>query len=306
MTRLVSKASSRTLLGVVAMLLGGMCFAGMDTSVRHTGPLLPLLWLLWVRYAFQAVTMTAWIALDKRLSFRPGHPRFQLLRGSLLLATSALAFVGLQHMPVPEFTAINMLTPVLVTLIAAWLLKEQVSRLRWALVAGCFAGALVVIRPGSGLFGWAVLIPLAAASTNASFQLLTSRLVGLDHPLTTHFWTGLTGTVLLLPALWVAGVDVAGVSASMSPRLWGLALLIGALGSCGHLFLIYALGTAPASTLMPFIYAQIAFASGLSWLVLRQVPDAAGWLGMAIIALCGAASAWLNLRTLPPVAPVQE
>ena len=33
---------------------------------------------------------------------------------------------------------------------------------------------------------------------------------------------------------------------------------------------------------------------------------AAGWLGMAIIALCGAASAWLNLRTLPPVAPVQE
>ena len=41
-------------------------------------------------------------------------------------------------MPVPEFTAINMLTPVLVTLLAAWLLHERVSRA--ALGAGRAAG----------------------------------------------------------------------------------------------------------------------------------------------------------------------
>jgi drug/metabolite transporter (DMT)-like permease len=35
-------------------------------------------------------------------------------------------------MPVAEFTAINMLTPVLTTLLAAWLLKEPVNALRWA------------------------------------------------------------------------------------------------------------------------------------------------------------------------------
>ena len=61
-------------------------------------------------------------------------------------------------LPVAEFTAIVMLTPVMVTLLAAWLLKERVSRWRWALVAGGFVGVLIVIRPGSGLFGWAVLL----------------------------------------------------------------------------------------------------------------------------------------------------
>jgi hypothetical protein len=53
------------------------------------------------------------------------HPRFQLLRGSLLLATSAYSFYGVQYMPVPKFTAINLLTPVLATLLAAWLLLRQ-------------------------------------------------------------------------------------------------------------------------------------------------------------------------------------
>jgi len=281
------------------MMLVALCFAGMDITVRHTGALAPVLLLLWLRYAVQAVVMTAWLALDKRLAFRPDHPRFQALRGLLLLATSAMSFVGLQVMPVPEFTSIHLISPVLVTLMAAWLLKERVSRLRWALVAGCFAGALIVIRPGSGLFGWAVLFPLAGATCYASFQVLTSRLVGLDHPLTTHFWTGLTGATVLLPVLWFAGIDAASAMAAMTPTLWALALLIGALGSFGHLLLIFALGTAPASTLMPFIYVQIAFAAGLSWLVFRQVPDSMGWLGMAVIAICGAASAWLNLRAAP-------
>ena len=49
--------------------------------------------------------------------------------------------IGLQHMPVPELTAINMLGPVLVTLMAAWLLGEPVTWLRRAVLA---AGRAVV------------------------------------------------------------------------------------------------------------------------------------------------------------------
>jgi len=48
--------------------------------------------------------------------------------------------------------------------------------------------------------------------------------------------------------------------------------------------------------LMPFLYTQIAFAALVGWLVFRAAPDFWGWLGMAVIAACGAASAWLNVR----------
>jgi hypothetical protein len=48
---------------------------------------------------------------------------------------------------------------------------------------------------------------------------------------------------------------------------------------------------------MPFMYVQIALAAlaGLARLR-RHAPDGWGWIGMAVVAVCGAASAWLNVR----------
>jgi drug/metabolite transporter (DMT)-like permease len=258
--------------------------------------LLPILLMLWVRYAFQALVMLVWIACSKTVGFRTAHPNFQFVRGSLLLATSAFSFFGLQYLPVAEFTSINMLTPVIVTLLAAWLLHDRVSGLRWALVGGGFAGALIVIRPGSGLFGWEVFFPLACALCYASFQLLTSRLAALESPYTTHFYTGLVGTLILTPVLLFSPIDVDGVLRSAPPFHIVLLLAIGLLGTVGHLFLILAVGLAPTSTLMPFTYLQIAIAAAIGWLVFRYVPDSFAWLGMGVIAVCGAASAWLNVR----------
>lgn len=283
-------------MGVLLIITMTVCFASMDTLVRLLGGTLPVLLLLTVRYAVQAGVMALWLASSRGHSLRTAHPRFQMLRGVLLLITSAMLFFGVQHMPVPEFTAINMLTPVLVTLLATWIFHERVSRLRWFLVFGGFAGALVVIRPGSGLFGWAVLFPLVAAITYASFQLLTRRLAGLESPYTTHFWTGAVGTGLMLPLLLASGIDLPVVwAATPASALW-LMLAIGVLGTAGHLLLILALGMAPAATLMPYVYLQIGVAAALGWWLFEQLPDLWAWTGMAIISVCGAASAWLNLR----------
>ncbi len=296
MTAALARAP-RPWVGVLLILAMTVCFASMDSLTRLLGSVVPVLLLLTTRYAFQAVVMAVWLGCSRRHGLRTAHPRFQLLRGSLLLATSAMSFWGVQHMPVPEFTAINMLTPVLVTLLAAWLLKESVSPLRWALVVGGFAGALVVMRPGSGLFGWAVLFPLLGACTYASFQVLTSRLAALESPYTTHFWTGAVGTAILLPVLAFSGIDVPAFIAATPATTLGLMLLIGLLGTTGHLLLILALGRAPAATLMPFTYAQIGVAALLGWLMFGQLPDFWAWVGMAIVSACGATSAWLNLRS---------
>lgn len=287
----------RPALGVALILGAGGLFAGMDTLIRHTGALLPVLLMLTARYLFQALMMAVWLARPTAPGYRPAHPRFQLARGALLLGSSAASFFGLQYLPVPEFTAISMLTPVLVTLLAAWLLHERVSRLRWLLVGGAFVGALIVIRPGSGLFGWAVLFPLAGASCYAAFQVLTSRLASLENPFTTHFWTGLTGSLILLPLLLASPLPLATLLPALPAAHWALLLAIGFCGSVGHLLLIFALGFAPTATLMPFIYVQIAWAGALAWLVAGHLPDLWAWVGMAVIAVCGAASAWLNLRS---------
>lgn len=288
------------LLGVALIVAMGASFALLDNSVRWLGASMPVLLMLTWRYATQAVVMAAWLGWRDHRALRPAHPRFQMLRGALLLATSVFSFWGVQYMPVPEFTAIQMLTPVLVTLLAAWLLKERVRPARWVLVGLAFAGALVVIRPGSGLFGWAVVFPLGCAVTYASFQVLTSRLSSLEDPLTTHFWTGLVGTAILLPVLLASGVDVGAALAAATPLQWVVLVGLGLFGTGGHLLLILAFQLAPASTLMPFVYTQIASATLVGWWIFGHLPDAWGWLGMAIIALSGATSVWLNLRDAAP------
>jgi len=307
-----ARVHAQPLQGVALILLAAVFFASLDSTARGLSMAsgrfrVPVLLVLTMRYSVQAVAMALALAPRGRRAFAPAHPRFQALRGVLLLATSFCSFFGVSLMPVPEFTAINMLTPLLVTLLAATLLRERVSRLRWVLVAGGFAGALVVIRPGSGAFGWVVLLPLAGACAYASFQVLTSRLAGAEDPLTTHFWTGFVGAALLWPLLLAAaaaqGWDASLARVQALPALaWALMLACGALGTTGHLFLIFALGKAPTATLMPFVYAQIAFAALIGWFAFGHLPDHWAWVGMGVIAACGASSAALNLRRRPVAA----
>ncbi len=270
------------------------CFSVSDTLIKYLGAWLPVLFLLWARYAIQAGAMAVWLARRGWRGFTTAHPKFQWARGALLLITSGMSFFGLQLMPVAEFTALGMLTPVVVTMLAAWVLHEPVSRMRWALVCGGFAGAIIVIRPGSGVFGAAAIFPLLMALCYGGFQVLTSRLASLESPYTTHFYTGFSGAVLVTPfLLFHAGDYVAAVQAAPTSKLL-LVLGVGALATAGHLFLIFAFGHAPMATLMPFVYAQIAFALAVSFAVFRHLPDGWAWLGMAVITACGAVSAWLN------------
>lgn len=293
-------------LGIALVLAMALCFAALDSTVKWLGAMLPVLLMLWVRYAFQAAVMAVWLAVTSRrggAGFSTAHPRFQTVRGALLLLTSGLSFFGVQVMPVAEFTALILLTPLIVTMLAGFVLRERVSALRWAVVAGGFAGALLVVRPGSGLLGWHALLPLAAAVSYATFQVLTSRLSTLESPYTTHFWTGFVGAGLLAPVLagWIVagGVDVGAVLRDAGPVAWAALALAGLFGTAGHLCLILAMGMAPAATLMPFMYVQILFAAAIGWVVFGHLPDRMALAGMALVGACGAAGAWLNLRQAP-------
>jgi drug/metabolite transporter (DMT)-like permease len=277
--------------GIALAVTALACFAFLDTTTKYVTLTVPVLLALWFRYMFQAVatTLVMW-PLRGRALLRTAHPKFQVLRGVLLVTSSLFAFMSLKYMPVGEFTAILMITPLVITLLAAHRLRERVSPLRWTLVLGGFAGTVIIVRPGSELFGWSMLLPIALVATNAWFQVLTSQLARTEEAVTMHFYTGWTGALiatLALPFVWAL---------PQNTSEWGGLLLMGLLASVGHFLLIQAYRRAPAATITPFLYAQIAFAMLGGWLIFSHVPDGWSLLGMAMIAACGAASAWLTAR----------
>ena len=291
MARELARVAPGAVAGIVFLVSAVACFAVLDTTVKYVGATVSVVVSVWFRYAFQAVAMGAvMLPRTNRALLRTEHPRFQLLRGLLLTGISALAFLSLQHMPVGAFTAIIMTAPLVVTLLAALFLHERVSALRWLLVAGGFAGTLLIVRPGGAVLGWASLLPLTLVLLYAWFQILTSRMARTEHPLTMHFYTGWVGallTSLALPLFWTWLPDA---------QTLALLILIGLMGTVGHFLLILAFARAPASTLTPFLYTQVGFAMLGGWLVFGHVPGAWELSGIALIVLCGATASWITAR----------
>ena len=287
----VGRGARAELLGIALVLAAAACFSALDTTTKHVGASVPLLMALWFRYAFQAAATTAVVLPLRGMKvLRTQHLPFQVLRGLLLLTSSLLAFSSLRYMPVGEFTAIVMMAPLAVTLLAATVLKEHVSPLRWSLVGGGFVGTLVIMRPGGESFSWAMLLPLGLVASNAWFQVLTSRMARTEDPLTTHLYTGWVGTLvasIALPTVWTTVGE---------PAVWAGLCFMGAMGTIGHFLLILAYRNAPAATLTPYLYAQIGFSMLGGWLVFEHLPDNWSLAGMALIALCGAAGAWATVR----------
>jgi drug/metabolite transporter (DMT)-like permease len=291
MSALPARSAAALLAGIGFLMTAVSLFALLDTTVKYLSTLIPVLMVLWARYTFQALAVTATMLPHRGWSLlRTRHPRLQLLRGTLLLLCSMFAFFALKYLPVAEFTAMAMVAPLAVTAVSAWFFKEDVSALRWALVVGGFGGALLILRPGNTHLGWAVLLPVGQLVAYTGFQLLASRMAKYEDPDTTLFYTGWVGCIVTsigVPWVWV---DV------NNWQTIGFMLLAGAFGTVGHWFFILAFARTPASTLMPFQYVQIAVAMGLGWLVFGHLPDSMAVAGIALIALCGAAGAWLTAR----------
>lgn len=273
----------RPALGIALAIAATLCFALLDTTSQFVGGVVPVLMAIWLRFLVQTGMTVAllWPSQGKAL-FHTTAPGWQLLRGALMVTSGTVAYLSLRFVPVGDFTAILMLVPLAITVLAAPLLRERVPALTWWLIAGGFAGALIVIRPKGSDFQGSMLLPLALVLINALYQIVTSKMVKTEDPGTMHFYTGLTGLVfgtLALPWSW----------APMATwQLWALVALMGVFGSLGHYVMIQAYHRAPASRLTPYMYAQIGFATLAGWIVFGYAPDVWTVVGVALIAVCGA------------------
>src|SRR5690606_22614056 len=125
-----------------------------------------------------------------RRVFRTKRPGLQLFRGLSQVGISILFISGLRYIPLAEATAVIFLTPLLVT-IASAMLGETVSRSQWLAVGCGLLGVMIIVRPGGALFTPAMLVPFGAAVCFTLYQLLTRRLAGTEHPVTSNFLSSL-------------------------------------------------------------------------------------------------------------------
>jgi drug/metabolite transporter (DMT)-like permease len=283
----MSDSHHHPLRGIVLFLAAMLLFATLDATAKHLSAKFPVPMLVWARYTFHCLLMVVFLAPSMRARLvttkRPGT---QILRALMLVATTGFGIAALRLMPLAETTALVFVTPLLVTVLAMGFLGERVGRGKLIAVVAGFLGVVLIARPGGALSGIGVGFAFLAAVSYSFYQVLTRKIAPFENAVTMVFYTALVGTVVMtfgLPWFW---------SGPMPD--WREALLVGSLGiygGTGHFLLTRAFRLAPASTLSPFLYVQLIWATLLGFAVFGQLPDGLALGGMLVIAASGLAIA---------------
>lgn len=280
--------------GILLMLCAIFLFSTMDVLAKTLTTRFEVLQVVWARYTGQ--TLVAVVVLAPRLIplLRTKYLGLQILRSAFLFGATMCFFTALSQMGLAQATAVMNIHPVLLTLGAAAILGERLGPRRIIGIALALTGAIIVIRPGSGVFSWASLLPLAAGTCYASYAL-TTRFLGRDESLWTSFlYTALIGTLgasLMVPAVWTPP----------SPADWGWMLVLGTIGASSQFLLIKSLSMAEAGLVAPFGYAGLVFATFWGLVAFGDVPDRYTLLGAAIIIGAGL-FIWLRERAVTKAA----
>lgn len=276
----------RVLVGIGLAVGASASFAVLDATVKYLSQSYPSPMVAWARYAFHVLVMAVLLAPRRGFSLlTTRRPGLQVLRGSFLGLSSITFFGALASMPQAEATALIATSPILVTVVAVRWFGERAPRGTWWALAVSFVGVLLIIRPGSALFGPAALLPLLAAVFATGYTISTRQLAGVDDGVSTLFIGGLVATLLLsglVPIYWTPLAHWAHLP---------LFVFAGLVGAGGHLLLVRAYERANASTLAPYTYTHTVAALATGWVVFGTFPDGPALAGMVLIIATGVAMA---------------
>ena len=264
------------------MCLGVSMFPFMNAAVKLLTAQYPVMQIVWARFTGHLIVML--VVFLPRYGWRllaTRRPAIQLGRSLLMLLSNLVFVMAIGRVPLATASAIGFTSPLLVTAMSVPLLGEQVGPRRWSAVLVGFAGALLIIRPGSGLANPAVLLLLVSSASYALYQIATRWVAFYDGAATGIVFAALLGSLamsLVLPFIFVP------------PRsLFDLALFVslGLIGGAGHYLITRAFQTGPAAALAPLGYVELIGTSILGYLIFGNFPDRLTWAGAAIIIASG-------------------
>jgi len=267
-------------MGIFWMLLTMLLFVSMDACAKFLTQSMHVLEVVWGRYFFHLLILMILLAPRLRTLMTTSHIRLQLSRSLLLLMTTACFFTGLGYIPMADASSIMLTSPIVVTALSMPILKEKVGLRRWASITIGFIGALIIIRPGTGMMQPAAFFPITAAILYGFFQISTRFLSHSEPVLTSLLYSALIGTIittLALPFFWQMPTT----------SEWLIMISLGMFGGAGQFTLIKSLTIAPAATVAPFNYTNLIWATLFGFVIFGDLPDRWTITGAAIIVASG-------------------
>lgn len=276
-----TRASDRPARAILFVVLAIALLTVQDAVIKWLTERYPVIEILFIRSLVAMPTILLLLGATGRLRVLRTRRRGQhLLRAALHFMAFICFFSALRLMPLADTLAIAFSAPILIVLFGAAILKERVGPWRWSAVAVGFIGILVMVRPGTSMLDWPVILALMSSVFYALWMLTTRAMPEEESSIAMLFYS----TVFFVLAGAIA-VPLAWVTPSLEDFMVLAAL--GLLSMVGHLLLIQAYRLAPASILAPFDYTSMAWGVLLGWLVWNELPGPWVLGGTMLVVLAG-------------------
>ncbi|MAZ04143.1 MAG: EamA family transporter [Sneathiella sp.] len=280
--------NSRTLQGIVWMVLSSILFVGMTAIIRHLGSGLPAVEAAFIRYFLGSL-----LILPMVIRHWPGIPSkrdtgFYILRGIVHGGGVILWFYAMARIPIAEVTAIGYVAPIFVTIGAAIFLGERLQLRRIVGVICGFAGALIILRPGFQEVNMGQMAQLLAAPLFAISFILAKKLTETQGSSMIVGMLSIGCTLALLP-----GAILQWRNPTVEELLWLVLAAVVATGA--HYTLTRAFEAAPITVTQPLGFLQLIWAAILGVLAFGEPLDPYVMVGGAVIV---AAATYISHREI--------
>ena len=259
-------------IGLRYMVLAAFFFSLMSLLVKIAGQRLPTAELVLGRSVISLVLSYIMIRRN-RISPWGKNRSLLCLRGLFGFVGLMCFFYAIPRLPLADVTVLQYTYPVIVTVLAALLLKETFNRILLISLVLSLVGVVLIAHP-SFIFGQNSetldLLAVGIASLGAFFTAFAytsiRKLRETEHPIVVVFYFPLVTTPLCVPLLYKTAIWPA-------PREWLLLLGIGVLTQIAQLFLTHGLHKEKAGRATTVSYLQIFFAACWGMIFLGEYPD---------------------------------
>lgn len=293
----VPRVLPRPLVGLGWMVVTGLCFVGVQATVKAVGDAVPAPQAAFLRFALGIVFVLPALGTMRaaRLSRRDWVDF--TARAALHSIGVIFWFYAMPRIPLAEVTAMNYLSPVVVTIGAALFLGERLAARRIGAVLVAFGGALVILRPGLRDLDPGHLAMLVAALGLGSSYLMAKHLSDRFRPEVIVAMMSLMVPVALLPV-------AVGVWVPPSPLTLVMLTLTAAFATVGHYTMTLAFRAAPVSVTQPAAFLQLVWSVIVGLLLFGEALDPFVIAGGGIIVAAVSFIAWRESRIARrPVTP---
>jgi drug/metabolite transporter (DMT)-like permease len=281
--------ASRPLLGIFWMFITGLNFVAVTALVKYVGDGVPAAQAAFLRYVIGLLFFLPF--LPSLLKIRLSRPALGLfcLRGVAHTAAVVLWFFAMTRIPIAEVSALNYLSPIYVTLGAAFFLGERFALRRLLAVLAGLLGAVIILRPGMRELSSGHIAMLFTALGFAASYLIAKRMTTEASPTVVVVMLSVTVTIGLAP---LAALDW--VTPTGAQLFW--LTLVAVFATAGHFTMTLAFQAAPVAVTQPMTFLQLVWAILLGAAFFGEPVDPYVVLGGTLIIAAVSFIAWREAR----------